>query len=575
MNPFLSGGGMKRVYCIWILILLAIGGCSKQKTVVARIENVEITLEDFQKDFIQNRTMEEILQADFSDKVEHLDAMMTDEILLQAARELSMEEDPYVQFRIGPLKRYYLIRRLYEKEIVNRYITSRDIRDFYRKMQFDVVVDRLSFEIHGRKSPDRKESFLDYVSNVRQRIKQGEPFEAFGTDMPHESISVTYVQDTLSYSASQNVIMETAYELKKNSVSEPIETSRGFHIIRVVDRISRPVKPLKETRGFIRDQLENKYNAFLSSKYDEMTMSFLDRVELKWQDDVILEMCRRFEPYPNLLAVLLPRLMKTWPEEFLQQALVRYEGTQFTVDDFSLRVQTLDGPKRFMIHRPDQLKRLLKSWIADDLAAQAALKRGLDRDSWVVSQLKDSLELAMKHTLLERDIIGVIDTSEVRLREFYELKKDEWYTFHEEATIQEVLLEDSASAVKVLRLAEKGKDFTELVMQYSQREAFKKIKGVIQNMRESDWGPIGKAAFALQEGQIGGPVAHDEGYSVIRLLEKKPPRTALYEWVDSVVKKDYIDSVRKKRFEAWLHDWEKTHRVERYEKHLLADEESG
>lgn len=566
---------MKRTDCIWILILLAAGGCSKQKTVVARIENVEITLEDFQQDFMQSRTVEEILQAGFSDKTEHLDAMMTDEILLQAARELSMEEDPYVRFRIGPLKKYYLVRRFYEMAIVDRFISERDIRDFYKKMRFDVVVDRLAFESKERTTPDVKNALKEEALNAWQSLVEGEAFEFYINGIQSGQIKGRFYRDTLSYSSDKNVIMENAFQLDVDQFSEPIESQRGFHLIRIVDRLPRHVKPLRELRTEIKHELEKKYHSFLYSKYDEMAEALLDKVELKWQEDVIREMCGRFDPYLNLQAALVYRLISFWPEAFLPRILVRYQDKQITVEDFWLRLQTLDDQHRLIIHRQDQLKRFLKNWIKEDLVAETAVENGLDRDPWVVSQLKDSLELAMKQTLLERDIIGIIDTSESKLREFYEKNIEERYTFRERATIQEVLLADSASAAKVLRLAGTGMDFTELVMEYSERKAFRKIKGVIRDIHETDWGPIGTAAFRLQEGEIGGPVAHDEGYSIIKLLEMKPPRAAPYEWVDSVVRKDYIDSIRKERFQAWLDEWKKTHRVERYDKYLLADEESG
>ena len=111
---------MKRLLICGCLLLMGVVGCSRRGPLVARVGDADISLDQFNQDFSRNRTLEEVLNADFSEKKVHLDSMITEAILLQAARERNLENDPYVQYRIEPLKRYLLIRRLYELEVQER-----------------------------------------------------------------------------------------------------------------------------------------------------------------------------------------------------------------------------------------------------------------------------------------------------------------------------------------------------------------------------------------------------------------------------------------------------------------------
>ena len=137
---------MKRLLITGCLLVLGLGGCAKKGPLVARVGDSVITFDQFQQDFDRTRTLEEILNADSSEKIAHLDSMVIEAMLLQEAKSRGMEEDPYVQYRIGPLKRYLLIRRLYEKEILDRYITRGELKDYYGKLQYDAVIDWIRME---------------------------------------------------------------------------------------------------------------------------------------------------------------------------------------------------------------------------------------------------------------------------------------------------------------------------------------------------------------------------------------------------------------------------------------------
>jgi len=114
------------------------------------------------------------------------------------------------------------------------------------------------------------------------------------------------------------------------------------------------------------------------------------------------------------------------------------------------------------------------------------------------------------------------------------------------------VLSDSLSK-DIYKFAKQGSDFERLAEQYTQRDRFREKKG--------SWGKVTAKENKLiklfvdknpNKGDILGPVAFENGFSVIKINAFEPSREKTFEEAISDFAPEYQDMVQKKLTESWM-----------------------
>jgi peptidyl-prolyl cis-trans isomerase D len=93
---------------------------------------------------------------------------------------------------------------------------------------------------------------------LAKRAKSGEDFAALATQFSEDETNNTRGGD-LDYFGRGTMVGEfenAAFAMKAGDISDPIKTSFGFHIIKLVDHRAATTRPLAEVRGEIEEQLK-------------------------------------------------------------------------------------------------------------------------------------------------------------------------------------------------------------------------------------------------------------------------------------------------------------------------------
>ncbi|MBZ0290580.1 MAG: peptidylprolyl isomerase [Anaerolineae bacterium] len=119
-----------------------------------------------------------------------------------------------------------------------------------------------------------------------------------------------------------------------------------------------------------------------------------------------------------------------------------------------------------------------------------------------------------------------------------------------------ILLKTEAEALDVLNRLNSGEDFVALAAALSNDETTRQQGGDLGWFTQEELlvPELGQAAFALQPGQIGGPVGTELGYHVIQTLE----------FADRPVEAERRVFIAQARFENWLKPLLENATIERY-----------
>ena len=145
------------------------------------------------------------------------------------------------------------------------------------------------------------------------------------------------------------------------------------------------------------------------------------------------------------------------------------------------------------------------------------------------------------------DVAAGIEVTDEALRGYYDQVAAERYVTTERRRARHILIEsgadDAAARAEADKLVERvraGEDFAVLAAASSDDPGSKAQGGDLGwATRESFVGPFADALFAMQKGEIRGPVKTQFGYHVIRLDDVEPPAQRSFDEVRGELEGDY------------------------------------
>jgi peptidyl-prolyl cis-trans isomerase C len=221
--------------------------------------------------------------------------------------------------------------------------------------------------------------------------------------------------------------------------------------------------------------------------------------------------------------------------------------------EFIVKARTLQGQP----DSPETRKALREDLITEEVIAQEALKKGLDKDPDFVTQLEMARQTALVRAY-QVDYIKNHPVSDEELRKEYEAVKaqmgDKEYKAHH------ILVGSEAEAKDIIARIKKGAKL-EKIAQEKSLDTGSKAKG-----GELEWSPaasyvqpFGEALTKLSKGQLTEqPVQTNFGYHVIRLDDVRPLKVPPFE----EIKQNLAQRVLQRQFASAVNDLRAKARVE-------------
>jgi peptidyl-prolyl cis-trans isomerase C len=180
------------------------------------------------------------------------------------------------------------------------------------------------------------------------------------------------------------------------------------------------------------------------------------------------------------------------------------------------------SPEGFQVTR-ENLPKILDKWVSNTLMYEEAVRRGLEKEPQIQAHLKRLERDYLVNELLDR-ITTNIKVGQDREMQYFNQHKDE---FSYEVKISRIVMADSLMAAQTLAELRAGADFTKLAKERSQDvalEAGQESRYFARNVGDPRMGgdpAMAEAIFALSPGQISDVVPSQEGYQIIKLVDKK------------------------------------------------------
>ena len=500
-----------RCAAIWFAVVLSGCGRDQGSLVVAKIEGrPEITVADLWR-FQQN--VPEYLKSEKTGveaQREYLEDLIDRETMLLEARSRGVEEDPEVLAKIQRERRQKLVSEFQRREIRDKIeVTEEQMWTYFEENDLDREI-RLSLILVKTEKEARA---------ALEELAQGEFFSDVARARSIDKITSEHGGFTGRYSRQTDIrdpIREVAFSLEGGEVSDPIETSMGYVILKVTDE--RAVD-FYDMQPIVRRNLGIQ-------------------VYMEHQARLLEELAERYALKPR------PEGLNTLRRAGSFSALGRLSEEDQSAIVFSLKgeeiriADCLEELKAKMVRRVPalddsaQVVRFMRQYVVSDvLMLRAALDAGIDREPEIAEWLGRNAEDAAIEHLRKTEVVDRVQVAEEEIRALYDGHTD-WYMLPEQVTIREVLVGEEEEAKDLLERIRAGEDMEGLAERYTIRQGLREHKGKLR-LREFEKALYGEklsdAAMAAETDVLTGPVKVKDGYSVFKVLEKTGKRRQSYE----------------------------------------------
>ena len=249
---------------------------------------------------------------------------------------------------------------------------------------------------------------------------------------------------------------------------------------------------------------------------------------------------------PTLLcaALLLGGHVAAQPAAAPDPVVAKVDGNPIHLSDLKDAAQSL--PENLRALPVQKLYPMLLDQLIDGRAlVTEAHKSGLDKEPDVQRQVTAAEDRALQTALLSKEISPTVSDDAVRARYDQQIagKPGE-----EEVHARHILVEDEATAKKIIGQLKGGADFAALAKQYSKDPSGAKQGGDLGFFKQADMVPeFSTAAFALQAGQVvDAPVHTQFGWHVIQVLERRKAQPPSFEEARDELRQQMIQEGVKK-----------------------------
>jgi len=220
-----------------------------------------------------------------------------------------------------------------------------------------------------------------------------------------------------------------------------------------------------------------------------------------------------------------------------------------TVDEFNERISKL--PERYQEVIGKNKREFLNELITDKLLYAEATRKNLDKDQDVLKLFDEAKRKIMISRLLNDEIDGNITVTEEDVAGYYNANKDKFVT-PEVFRASHILVAEEKEARDIRSELLKGADFEGLAMDKS-IDPTGKVGGDIGYFTKGQLLPqIEETCLKLEPGQISDVVKTKFGYHVIKLTEKREPRTRDLAEVHDAIKQSLERNKKQMMFNEYV-----------------------
>ena len=535
-----------------ISLFLLVWGCSKtskkpaedprfsDKRVVLQVRDNKLTLGELQKRYatIEFKSADEEIDA----KTKYLNSFLERFLLIEGAREAGI-----VPGLDSSLIRRNLLNQLYNREIMDKIeIDNSDIESFFQKYGGEVQSGHILVA----------DSAL--AESLYKELKNGAEFDKLAKEFSIDK-STSDKGGTLGYAPYgrfDDKFQDAAFNMKIGEISKPVHTRRGWHIVKVYDRI-------KNTKADLDKDIEKYRTAANQYQQKMLVQKFTGDVRAKYN----------YKSQPSAIALLIqkPNASKesgTLPAGLPSSAyldssqfsaaelamnLIQYDGGGTSIRDYLiLLAQEYRDPRRAPeLNDSEIFQSLLEGMTLPVLLERMAREQKLDKTETFLAEIAYTEGSDLMQKMRNKINEGASAVTEDDIVKYYNEHREDFF-LPDQIRVSGIAVKTREEAQELLGRVKRGANFVQLARKYSVDKKTAVEGGDLNYFTQARYTSIYRAAEGMPLNEIGGPVEMDGNWWIFKLMgriEKKPKELDL---VRADIQNRVFNEKRQKLYDEWI-----------------------
>jgi len=553
------------LFSISALLVIALAGCGKNNsTVVARVGDREIMIEDIDRFFERAGFRFESAEKELETRQAMLDSLINQNLLIIGSYAYNLENHDEVLRVIEGEKHRFLLDALFEKEILSKATPSEaEIKDWYVRTGEKIKASHILVDS------------LETARQVLQELKDGAAFEELAVKYSIDP-SVKRNQGDLGWFTWGSMVenfQDAAFKMNPGEISQPIKSEFGWHIINVVDRQELKDRPsYDEMKPLIKNQI-------IEYRRGTLLKEFSDKLREKYPITVEEPTCQfvlnKLEYlYPDTIGGL-PRWrnnidMNQLDESELTLVMGRWDGGEINLGEYLRNINRVREDMRPDLDQYDSVAEIIFQMEFQDILTVEARRQGLENDESYKKRLKLFKELAMADVLRHDTIPYNSEVNEGEIQHYYDSHPEEFMTpvrFH----LLEIQVTDRGQADKYATTIKSEARFKSVASSATMRAGKKQVGGDLGIVTGQVYPQLYEAALELKDGQIAGPIESGlKRWSVIWVKERLEPELEDFTKVQNRIMNQLASDKSNFLYVKWIDSMKNEYPVTVYEDVLKA-----
>ncbi len=249
--------------------------------VLAKINNTEITLSDFNERLKEYPSVAHGGTLDLETKKGFLDNLIVRELLYQESLRTGLDKEKETAAILEEMKKRILVEKLFKKELEEKIkITEEEIKKYYDEHPEEA---KAPFETRASHILLKSREEADMV---QKKLKAGSKFEDLAKTHSIDTGSKIRGGDLGFFRSGVMVpeFEEAALKLKKGEIGDVLETRFGFHIIKVTDKREGKSKTYDEAKMELEQSLLKKKK---KEKFDNLVAGLKSKASITIKEDLL------------------------------------------------------------------------------------------------------------------------------------------------------------------------------------------------------------------------------------------------------------------------------------------------
>lgn len=483
----------------------------KDRRVVLTVRDNKLTLGEVEKRFSATEFAD--AKAEYEAKEAFVEQFLDRFMLIEGAREAGFPPDlDSATYQNNLFRQYYI-----HKIVKNIEVTDADIEKFFAKYGGEYQAGHLVV---------RDKRLADSLYGA---IVKGTEFEKLVAEFSLDESTKKRGGSTgyAMYSRFDRDFEEAVFALKIGEISKPIRTRRGWHIIKLYDRIKTTPADLEKNQRQYRDLTQRYLERLALDKFHrELRGRYHYRVVWPTIEFLISksDSSRALGLLPDSLASAAYLNWYHFTDDELKLPVAEYDGGAATVSDFLTSLAGTPQELLFDIADSMTMENVLQEVAMPPLIDRMAREEGFDKSEGFQAELDylrgSQLMQSMRDTLYHD--LGEI--TEEDMARFHGEHQDEFY-LPDQVRASAIAVKTRAEAEELLQRIRNGAIFIQLAGKYSVDKKTGAAGGDLGFFTVKRYTPLYEAAEGLRKGELGGPVEFEGNWWIFRVtgrIERQP-----------------------------------------------------